>query len=516
MSQASIDAGASVRRLASPNRKAVAPHLPPVCDHDADLLLNADMDLHAAVDGLDDTLTLLDAGSVDGGAMLGSSVDDMDLSYLSELLHQGEPVPEPASPLSTTSSSGKELAVSSPSGRSDTAESSDDDVTHGVEPATTVAVQKQGPKPSKEAAGPKKAEDRKAKRRAQVANSARRHRSRKKSEVMNLKKEASYLNYQLDFLRSKHKLMRADGAVAEWEEKAIAQRHKRRQAEELNAQLRYALFEQNGYVRNFKAMFSLGSPNNMELNMRRFLHTYTHLREDPQSRARDLASVCTDAKLEMGMQTVLRETEGIPVLRPHISTRQISTSSTEFGASTVAVYAFDTMNTVQIFLAACGAILGCGSAWPKYAQLDSYGKVVDAPSDSIRYGVSGCRYRSDDGQDEVAVESRGLSYFKIMDRCAVLLWDYADDDDLYPMNKTTLVKRDVIGTVVVRPEICEDGVERVVCRSICTKVHSVTMTQLSPDIRRFSESKKMGAQICGSTVYQTIVGHCPDARPISA
>ncbi|KUF92687.1 THO complex subunit 5 B [Phytophthora nicotianae] len=331
--------------------------------------------------------------------------------------------------------------------------------------------------------GPKKVEERKAKRRAQVAISARRHRSRKKNEMISLKKEADYLNYQLDFLRSKHKLMRADGAVAEWEEKTIAQRHKRRQAEELNAQLRYALFQQSGYVRNLKAMFALGSPNTMELNMQRFLHTYTHLRKDPQSRARDLASVCTDAKLELGMQTVLRETEGIPVLRPHISTRQISTSSTEFGASTVAVYAFDTMNTVQIFLAA------------------------------IRYGVSGCRYRSDDGQDEVAVESRGLSYFKIMDQCAVLLWDYVDDDDAYPMSKNTLVKRDIIGTVVVRPEICEDGIKRVVCRSICTKVHSANMTQLTPDIRRFSESKKMGAQICGSMVYQTIVGRCPTPDP---
>jgi hypothetical protein len=69
-------------------------------------------------------------------------------------------------------------------------------------------------------------------------------------------------------------------------------------------------------------------------------------------------------------------------------------------------------------------------------------------------------------------------------------------------------------SVVVRPEICEDGVERVVCRSICTKVHCANLTQLSPDIRRFAESKKMGAQLCGSMVYQSIVGHCPDARPV--
>jgi hypothetical protein len=105
--------------------------------------------------------------------MLGSGVDDMDLSFLSELLHQGEPVPEPASPPSSTSS--KELVVSSPSGRSDATESSDDDV--GA--STPKKAKKQGPEPAVDPAG-RKADDRKAKRRAQVAISARRHRSRKK------------------------------------------------------------------------------------------------------------------------------------------------------------------------------------------------------------------------------------------------------------------------------------------------------------------------------------------------
>ncbi|KAF4323412.1 hypothetical protein BBO99_00003156 [Phytophthora kernoviae] len=475
---------------------------------DTDFQFNADLDLTTPMDGLDDALALFDASSVSESTLIGAPMKDLDLSFLSELLQQSEPVPEPTSPISTTSSDGQEPDISSPSIHSDSTASSDED-SSTPEPITLQL------KPAVKTNG-QKTEDRKAKRRAQVAVSARRHRFRKKNEMISLKKEVNYLNYQLDFLRSKHKLMRADGAVAEWEEKAIAQRHKRRQAEDINSQLRHALFIQSGYTSNMKAMFSLGSPMDTEINMRRFLHTYTHLRKDQQSRESDLSSICTDAKLDLGMQTVLRETADISFLSPHISTRQINTSSTEFGASTVAVYAFDTMNTVQIFLAACGAILGCGSAWPNYMQLNSYGKIVDAPSDSIRYGVSGCQYRSDDGQDEVAVESRGLSYYRIGDRCAVLLWDYVDDDDMYPMDKSTLVKRDVIGTVMVRPEICEDGVERVVCRSICTKVHSATLSKLSPDIRRFSESKKMGAQICGSMVYQTIIGHCPDARPVSA
>ncbi|KAG7398755.1 Transportin-3 [Phytophthora boehmeriae] len=474
---------------------------------DTDFLLNADLNL--PMDGLDDALTLFDATSVSESALIGAPMEDVDLSFLSELLQSSEPMPEPASPTSTSSTDGQELDVSSPIAHSDSTASSDED--SSTSELTAVPQKKTAVKTTGQ-----KTEERKARRRAQVAVSARRHRSRKKNEMISLKKEVNYLNYQLDFLRSKHKLMRADGALAEWEEKAIAQRHKRREAEDINSQLRLALFMQSGYVSNMKTMFSLGFPMNTEINMRRYLHMYTHLRKDPQSRATDLRSICTDAKLDLGMQTVLRETAGISFKSPHISTRPISTSSTEFGASTVAVYAFDTMNTVQIFLAACGAILGCGSAWPNYTQLNSYGKIVDAPSDSIRYGVSGCNYRSDDGQDQVAVESRGLSYYRISERCAVLLWDYIDDDDMHPMDKDTLMKRDVIGTVVVRPEICEDGVERVVCRSICTKMHSATMSSLSPDIRRFSESKKMGAQICGSMVYQTIIGHCPDARPVSA
>ncbi|RLN37397.1 hypothetical protein BBJ28_00011722 [Nothophytophthora sp. Chile5] len=460
------------------------------------------MDLHGA---MDDTLALFDVSGATGYEGLA---DDLDMTFLAQLLQESDPVPEPSSPLSTASSEEQEAAVpSSPSGHSDTTEGSDADDEAPNLPRMAAPLMEA---PQAEDASEMKAEDRKAKRRAQVAISARRHRSRKKNEMISLKKEVNYLNFQLDFLRSKHKLLRADGAVAEWEEKAIAQRHKRRQAEELNDQLRHALFVQSGYVRNLKSVFAFGSPLNVEINMRRFLHTYTHLRTDSQSRARDFAAICTDAKLEMGMQTVLRETEGIPFSSPHISTRQISTSSTEFGATTLAVYAFDTMNTPQIFLAACGAILGCGSAWPGYTQVNSYGKVVDAPSDSIRYGLSGCRYRSDDEKDEVVVESRGLSYYRLAQRCGVLLWDYVDDDDLYPMLKNTQVKRDVIGTVVVRPEICADGVERVVCRSICTKVHSVNLSKMSSDVRRFSESKKMGAQICGSMVYETIIGHCPD------
>lgn len=76
------------------------------------------------------------------------------------------------------------------------------------------------------------------------------------NEMMELRKQVSTLNGHLEFLRSKHKMLRRDGAVAEWEERAMAQRHKRRQAEDLNDQLKRALFEQRGFVRDLKSVFS--------------------------------------------------------------------------------------------------------------------------------------------------------------------------------------------------------------------------------------------------------------------
>jgi chromosome segregation ATPase len=76
------------------------------------------------------------------------------------------------------------------------------------------------------------------------------------NEMMELRKQVNTLNNHLEFLRSKHKMLRRDGAVAEWEERAMAQRHKRRQAEDLNDQLKRALFDQRGFIRDLKSVFS--------------------------------------------------------------------------------------------------------------------------------------------------------------------------------------------------------------------------------------------------------------------
>lgn len=59
-------------------------------------------------------------------------------------------------------------------------------------------------------------------------------------------------------------------------------------------------------------------------------------------------------------------------------------------------------------------------------------------------------------------------------------------------------------SVVVRQEMCADGVERVVCRNICTKIHALARPSPSQDIMRFSQYTLSGAKACGCRVYRMI------------
>ncbi|RLN63278.1 hypothetical protein BBJ28_00006384 [Nothophytophthora sp. Chile5] len=473
-------------------------------------------DLHLST-GLDEAPLELNGCGLDvhGSGGVGGQVDDLEMNFFSDLLQEVDYEADAvSSPHSTTQSSS-----SSPmDGRAQSAASSD---SSSNDELAVVAIdtpwfvkQKKAKKAisstSLPASEPQELveyselepNDRKAKRRAQVASSARRLRCRKKTEEQ-------YLSQQLDALRCKHMQLRADGALAAWEEKAIAQRHKRRQAEQINEQLRRALFLQSGFVRNLKSMFAQSVPCSVELNMRNFLHSPTHLREDPQSRIQDLKTVCTDAKLDMAMQILLDETANIQALTtPNFSLQQLDLGSQGFGMTTVAVYALETTNACNTFKVACKAILNCGAVWPNYSLVTSSVKLAKLPPTklNIRYGLSKNVYLSDTSGERVVVETREVSYCRMTDKCGVFLWDYVDADDLHPLGKDTTSKCCTIGAVLVRPEICVDGVERVVCRNICSKVHMVDPSKVTPDIDRFAQSRHLCARICGSLVYETIKG----------
>lgn len=267
-------------------------------------------------------------------------------------------------------------------------------------------------------------------------------------EMITLKTEATFLEQQLETLRLKHKQTRANNAVAAWEEKAIAQRHKRRLAEETNEQLRQALFLQSGFVRNLRSMFSETMPCSIELNMRNFLHTPTRLLKDQYSRVPNLERVCTDAKLTMAKQIILEETGGIkPFTSPHLACQQIDLGRDGFGMTSVAVYALETRNACKTFKATCSAIMNCAAVWPNYTLVNSSLKAVDLPPTklNIRYGMSQHIYQSDATGDRVSVEGREISYYRMTEDCGIFLWDYVDADDMNPLQKETTAMRCTIG-----------------------------------------------------------------------
>lgn len=381
--------------------------------------------------------------------------------------------------------------------------------------------------------GSDEALERQARRRAIVASSARRHRRRKKSEKIDLREQVARLHAQLDALRSERKTRRATSAAAEWEERAMTQRRKRRQAEQQSDELRRALVRQRAFIANARAIFCSSALLSMELNMWQVLHRYTRLGANPQLRVRDYDAICSDAKLDLALEVIVRETaplsHGLGLGLPSISTRELATATQQFGATIVTAYAFDTMDTRAVFGAACAAFRDSGREWPQYSPVDADVKVVDVPRGNVHYGVTHIRYRHDAAHSsssssssyyrysssdstgsnssavaEVVVESRAISYYRVTESYGMLLWDFVDDDELYPVHPEASMKRDTAGAVLVRREVCPDGVERVVCRSVCTKMHTFGASMSSEDIARFFRSIPSGPDGCGSVVYHAI------------
>lgn len=408
-------------------------------------------------------------------------MDDADLSFLTELLQQNgglpaSPLPQHSAP--TTPTIRAATPSSSDDGRS-AEHSSDDlsgsDVSQKRKPADASIVQ---------------ADDREKKRRSLSAKNARLYRSRKKGRLVDLREQVSVLQRHLDGLRSRHAAMHTDIAAAHWEEVAIAQRLRRRQAEAMNDQLQQALLVQTGIVRDLRSIFTESAPPSPALNMRHYLHSHTHLRKDPASRKRDLEAIGTDAKLDRGMQVVLRETATIlPTLSPDILFQELDLGTEGLGKTSTAVYAFNTRDAEKAFNVTCNAIFSCNGVWPDYTRVESSMQMVDVPptKHSVRYGITKHTYRHNSSKKQITSEARDLYYSRMSGSCGVLVWDYVDADDLYPLRGGTYIKRNTIGALVIRPEVCHDGKVRIVCRSICTDMQMlVNLSSLQLKVAEFA------------------------------
>ncbi|POM71628.1 hypothetical protein PHPALM_11775 [Phytophthora palmivora] len=325
--------------------------------------------------------------------------------------------------------------------------------------------------------------------------------------MIELMREATFLEQKLQILRLERKKMCPNNAVAAWEEKAIIQRHKLQQSEQMNEKLRRALFLQSGFVRNMRRMFSETMPSSIGVNMRSFLHTPTHLSKDQLSRVRNLERVCNNAKLDMTKQIIMDETSRVkPSKTPHIAVHQVDFGREGFGMTSIAVYALETENACKTFKVMCSAILNSATEWPSHTLVSSSSTKVDLPPTclNIGYNMSSSIYECDSTGEQVSVECRDIFYYRMTESCGLLLWDYVDADDINPLQRETAAMRCSIGGALVQSEICTDGVERIVCRNVCTAMHLVDTSELTPTLERFSKSRQLCAKNRASLVYETI------------
>lgn len=180
--------------------------------------------------------------------------------------------------------------------------------------------------------------------------------------------------------------------------------------------------------------------------MRQLLHTYTQLTCAPFTRRRDLIEACCEAKLDLATNVLLRETESVDFLSPSIVARLIgSLQPHEFGVTTTSTYSFDTLDLMKIFVGACAAIYESGLEWPKYTPMESEFKVLETPSDNIRYGYSRVRYAHEETGEQVVLETRPITYYRATASYCVLVWDFVDVDEKFPLSQATRIKRDACG-----------------------------------------------------------------------
>ncbi|KAJ8506991.1 hypothetical protein ON010_g19017 [Phytophthora cinnamomi] len=182
--------------------------------------------------------------------------------------------------------------------------------------------------------------------------------------------------------------------------------------------------------------------------MRHFLHKYTHLRKDPQLRARDLEAIGTAAKIDRAMQVVLRETSTVPVsTSPEILFQELNLGTEGLGKTSTAVYAFNTRNASKAFNVACKAILSTCGVWPDHTRVETSTKFIEVPPTpfNVLYGMTKHRYEHNFTKEQTCAEARDLYYSRMTGSCGVMVWDFVDADDLHPLKGSTFIKRNTVG-----------------------------------------------------------------------
>ncbi|DAZ92717.1 TPA: hypothetical protein N0F65_012411 [Lagenidium giganteum] len=393
-------------------------------------------------------------------------------------------------------------------------------------------------------------EQKKIRRRGQIASSVQRHREKKRKMVASLKDELTTLTAQLTLLRSQRKGLHPDGKLVEYEEMAVMQRRKRRQSEEMNSQIKRALFEQSAFLSGFRKMIMNQMPGPKELEFHQWIHSYTVLAgTDPLSRRREYLAAFSDSKMELAQNIVMRETDQIAWklsrAKPYYASARVLVDASRLDgmcddyASVVkneqvvmpdgtdgneglltkkftAMFLFEEnehVNFDSFYQVALEATKGVGVFWPSEgydgrlqeivdlndsAEDESAGKTDD--KSRVYYTDLHAELSMGSGDDAlpVTIESRMLCREQKTDTTGLIVWDYVDKDALHPhdehvTNDDFLVRRDGCGSIVLQRE-----------RNGLVSLRSVSVKRFSPFVR---ENDPAGSEL---RKYQQMNKHAGD------
>ncbi|TMW61890.1 hypothetical protein Poli38472_010953 [Pythium oligandrum] len=362
------------------------------------------------------------------------------------------------------------------------------------------------------------AERKKQRRRNQIATSVQRHREKKRQFEDSLKHEFTALTAHLEMLRAQRKQQHANNErLVAWEEEAVTQRRKRHQSEEMNQRLKVALFEQTSFLMGMRSITS-NMPPPREMHIHDWLHSYTVLSaRDVASRRKEYFSYFVDSKMDMAHKLILRETDSVvphlSLANPYFAQVRILYDGTDCGYDVedmavqrelrqeeefvvagngqlvkklTSVFLFEERGRFtfdKFFEATVEATKQVGTYWPCRGYESEALDVLDL-EDSSRMSYSNFHgsmtihdNRVAPPGEDVIVETRMLSRTMKWEDEAVIAWDYADRDEMYPITGDRSIRRDTCGAVVIRRE----GNGLISYRSVSIKIFAPTDLQATID-----------------------------------
>ncbi|ETW00447.1 hypothetical protein H310_07072 [Aphanomyces invadans] len=302
-------------------------------------------------------------------------------------------------------------------------------------------------------------EVKKVRRREQIARSARRHRSKQKEELGALRHQVLVLQTDLERLRATHKSVHPNGNdFTEWEEKALAQRRKRKKAEDDNEFLRAKLKEQSICTERVRDMWikspllTFPMPPNGTYNDRS--HTFNRLTGDAAARTATLNQIA-EVRMDLAYEFVMRETHAFPSIPGHLDIK-LNGTGPDIDIKLIRVCEIDGFDHHQVVEALVHSVLNI--------QKDADSAKLFMVDSCTRYGRAAVPLYIE--RAKYFMESLFVIRHQSSAELGVVSWDSIDDDDLYPLEAETTIRNAEVGSVLLNTNFRPDGSKYTILRSV--------------------------------------------------